>query len=143
MELELYSFQLSTFFCISVIAMEYKILLDSHSNTREVEMEEQTKFIMSVVEALEVPYQWSPDTPFTVLEKLKLRKALSQYHIAVIDDMDGGVVIWLENEKIAQWQKASYLLKEDLVERDSRKRYFIEMQCKFSSIFDQPKEMNG
>lgn len=122
--------------------MEYTILLDKSTPLREVEAEEQTRFVISMVEALEVPFEWDANEPFSVLDKIRLRKVLSQYNVSVVDDMEGGMKIFLEREKIAEWKKAQYLLKEDSLQVDPKKRLFIEMKCSFSSIFEEDAEQN-
>jgi hypothetical protein len=116
--------------------VEYKILLDKNANLREVEAEEQTKFVISVIEALEVPFEWNSNESFSLLDKIRLRKILGQYNIAVIDDMNGGVKIFLERDKIAEFYKPAYILKEDYAEIDPRKKLYIEARCSFDSIFD-------
>lgn len=117
--------------------MEYIVLLDSTSNLREIEAEEQTKFVISMIEALEIPFEWNSNEPFSILDKIRLRKVLAQYNVSVIDDMEGGIKIFLEREKVAEWKKASYVLKEDPSQIDPKKRLYIEMKCSFSSIFEE------
>ncbi len=117
--------------------MQYTILLDSRANIREVEAEEQTKFVVSIIEALEIPFEWDSNTPFSIFDKVKLRKVLSQYNISVLDDMSGCIKILLEREQIAVWHKPSFMLKEDLSQIDSKKRLYIEMKCHFDSIYDE------
>lgn len=119
--------------------MEYTILLDKSAVVREVEAEEQTRFVISIVEALEVPFEWNSNEPFSMLDKIRLRKVLGQYNVSVINDMEGGVKIFLEREKIAEWKKATYVLKEDLSQIDPKKKLYIEMKCSFSSIYEDQK----
>jgi hypothetical protein len=121
--------------------MEYVVLLDKSTNIREVEAEEQTRFVISIVEALEVPFEWDSNEPFSILDKIRLRKVLSQYNVSIIDDMEGGVKIFLEREKIAEWKKPLYILKEDPSQIDSKKRLYIEMKCSFTSIFEEEKSV--
>lgn len=116
--------------------MEYTILLDSSAVVRDIEAEEQTRFVISIVEALEVPFEWNSNEPFSIFDKIRLRKVLGQYNVSVIDDMEGGVKIFLEREKVAEWKKATYVLKEDLSQIDPKKKLYIEMKCKFSSIYE-------
>lgn len=116
--------------------MQYTVLLDKSTNIREVEAEEQTRFVLSIIEALEVPFEWDSNEPFTILDKVRLRKVLSQYQITVLDDMGGGVKIYLEHQQIAEWKKPLYILKEDPSQIDPKKRLFIEMKCEFDSIFE-------
>lgn len=113
--------------------MEYIVLLASNAHLPTVEAEEQTRFILSVVEALEIPFEWDSNEQMTVLDKIRLRKFLKQYNISILDDLDGGVKIYSGNEKIAEWKKAAYKLKEDLQQIDPKKKLYIEMKCKFES----------
>ena len=117
--------------------MEYKILLDRTDNLRDVIVEEQTRFVLSIIEALEIPFEWDANQAFTPFDKIKLRKILGQYNVSVIDDMDGGIKIYLERDKIAEFQKPTYILKEDLTQIDPKKKLYLEMNCKLSSIFEQ------
>lgn len=123
--------------------MERSILLDKSENVRSVESEEQTRFVMSIVEALEIPFEWDPEQEFTVLDKIRLRKALGQYNVVIIDDMEGGMKIYLERDLIAEWKKATYILREDLGQLDHKKRLFVEMKCAFSSIFEEQATAEG
>ena len=54
--------------------MEYKILLDRNEKTSQIEAEEQTRFVISVIEALEIPFEWDSNEPFTIFDKVQLRK---------------------------------------------------------------------
>ncbi len=116
--------------------MEYIVLLDKSSILRDIEAEEQTRFVISIIETLEVPFEWNSNEAFTIFDKVRLRKVLSQYNVEVIDDMDGGVKVYLERNKIAEWKKASYVLKEDPSQIDPKKKLYIEMKCKFESIYE-------
>lgn len=117
--------------------MDYVILLDSKTNFREVASEEQTKFILSIVEALGIPFEWDSNVPFGVLETIRLRKTLNQYNVGVIDDMEGGTKIYLDNKLVAEWKKTSYMLKEDISQIDPKKKLYIEMKCSFQSMFEE------
>lgn len=112
--------------------MEQILLLDKNEDVRSVEAQEQSRFILSVVEGLGIPFDHDPDAEFTVFDKIRLRKILNEYNVSVIDDMAGNVKIYLERELIAEWHKASYILKEDPSEIDRKKRYYLEMHCSFS-----------
>lgn len=116
--------------------MEYTILLDKSAVVREIEAEEQTRFVISIVEALEVPFEWNSNEAFSIFDKVRLRKVLGQYNVAVIDDMEGGVKVFLEREKIAEWKKPTYVLKEDPSQIDPKKKLYIEMKCSFSSRYE-------
>jgi len=116
--------------------MEYTILLDKNAKIREIEAEEQTRFVVSIIEALEIPFEWDSNQTFTILDKVRLRKLLNQYNISVIDDMEGGLKIFLERELIAEWKKPFYVLREDPSQIDPKKKLYIEMKCSFSSMFE-------
>lgn len=116
--------------------MEYTVLLDKTAAVREIEAEEQTRFIMSVVAALEVPFEWNSNEPFTIMDKVRLRKVLAQYNISVIDDMAGGIKMYLDRDQIAEFIKPTYILREDPVQIDPHKRLFIEMKYNVKSIFE-------
>lgn len=117
--------------------MQYSILLDKYANLHEVEVEEQTRFVISIIEALEIPFEWNSNEPFSILDKVRLRKILSKNNISVISSSDGEVKIYLERDQIAEWKKPLYMLKEDPSQVDPRKKLFIEMKCDFSSIFEE------
>ncbi len=117
--------------------MEYSILLDKHENTKSVEVEEQNKFILSIVEQLEIPYEWNGEPTLTIFDKIKLRKVLSQYNISIIDNNAGEVKVYLEQQLIATWHKAFFCLREDRSQIDPEKRIYMEMKCKCNSVFEQ------
>jgi len=117
--------------------MEYKVLLDKKSNFREAGTEEQSQFILSIIEALDIPFEWDSSTTFTIMDKLRLKKLCNQYNISIIDDTDGNAKIYLEGQVIAEWHKPSFILREDLGQIDPKKRLYIEMKCSFSSMFEE------
>lgn len=117
--------------------MRYTILLNKDENTKEVEAQEQSRFVKTVLEALEVPIDWDPDEPFSIDTKLKFKKSLSNFHINIVDDMNGGIKIFVNKDLIGEWHKCIYKLKKDLSQIDPRSRLFIEMNVNFWTIFDE------
>jgi hypothetical protein len=117
--------------------MRYTILLDKNEKTKEVEAQEQARFVKSIIEALEVPIEWNPEEPFSVESKLKFKKSLNAYNINVISDTDGGLKIFVGSDLIAEWYKCSYKLKQDIGQIDPNKKLFLEMTVSFWSIFEK------
>lgn len=115
------------------------LLLNSNENTRQVEDEEKTRFVRSILEIMQVPIDdfWIPDQPLSIENKIKLNSTLSTYNIQVIDDQDGGLKMYCDNEPIAEWKKCEYKLKRDLSQLDPRKQLFLEMKVDFWSIFEE------
>lgn len=124
---------------LPIYVVQYTVLLDKNENVRHIESEEQFRFIMSIIEALEIPFTWDPNESFNVSDKIRLRKTLDQYNITILDDMAGEIKIFLERDCVATWHKPSFVLKEDLSQIDPKKRLYLEMRCNFNSVFeDQP-----
>jgi hypothetical protein len=119
--------------------MQYNILLVKNEDKQEVEILEQSRFLKSLLEALEVPIIWNPEEPLSIDAKLKLRKSLNTYNINVIDDMDGGLKVFVDSDLIGEWYKCSYKLKEDLTQTDPRKKLYLEMSVNFWTIFENIK----
>src|SRR5574337_89849 len=129
--------------------MKGTILLDYDENTRQVEEEEKARFIRGILELCfndvdEVKNQifsiWNTDGVLNAPQKVKLRGILATYGIQVIDDLDGHLQIYLENELIAEWFKCKYKLRRDLRAIDPRKRIYLEMEVNCWSVFDDKEE---
>jgi hypothetical protein len=117
--------------------MQYTILLNKDEKTKDTEVQEQARFVKSILEALNVPVDWNPYEPLSVDNKIKFRKSLNAYDINVIDDQNGGLKIFAKNELIGEWFKCKYKLKEDLSQKDPNKRLYLEMGVNFWSIFEK------
>jgi hypothetical protein len=118
--------------------MQYSILFDRNENIKEIEIKEQNRFVKSILEAIEVPLdEWNPDEPLSIDGKIKLRTNLAQYSINIIDDMDGGVKIYVETDIVAEWKKAKYILKTDKSHVDPKKRLYYQMNINFWSIWEE------
>lgn len=118
--------------------MRYKILLDRNEDTRLAEAQEQARFIKTIFESLEIPIDYNPDEPLTVESKLALKEQLDKYRISVIDNLDGGIKIYVEKEVVGEWHKSTYKLKEDTAQIDRKKRFYKEMEVWFEHIFEGP-----
>jgi len=121
------------------------ILLNYNENTRQVEDEEKARFLRNFLEqcfndapgvAEQIATIWDVDGPLSAPQKVKLRNILTTYNINVIDDFDGNLKVFIENQPVAEWVKPSYKLKKELDVRDPKKRIFLEMEVNCWSIFD-------
>lgn len=125
--------------------MKATILLNHNENTKQVEDEEKTRFLRNILDQIGIPIQefWTSDGPLSVEQRINLRGILKTFGIQVIDDLDGNLTIYVENEKVAGWNKPLYKLKRDLSELDRRKQLYLEMEISCWSLFDESEDANG
>lgn len=118
--------------------MKGTILLNYDDNTKKVEEEEQLRFLRTLLEQMGVPVDefWTTDD-LSISQKMKLREILLTYGIQVINDLDGHLQVYVENELVGNWDKCTYKLKRDLRQLDPRKQLFLEMEVSCWSIFDE------
>lgn len=129
--------------------MKATILLNYNENTRQVEEEEKARFLKGILElcfegspdvAEKVREIWTVDGPLPASQKVKLRTILATYNLQVVDNLDGHMKVYLENELIAEWLKCTYKLKRDLKVVDPKQRIFLEMEVNCWSVFDPSEE---
>jgi len=122
--------------------MKGTILLNYDDNTQRVEDEEKTRFLKSLLEQMGVPIDdfWTADSSLSVNQKIKLRSILATYTIQVIDDLDGHMQVYVEGEKVGEWNKCTYKLKKDLRELDPKKQLYLEMYVDCWTIFEENEE---
>jgi hypothetical protein len=129
--------------------MKGTILLNYNENTRQIEEEEKSNFLRCFLDqcfesapnvANQISTIWNVDGPLPADQKVKLRNVLTTYGIQVIDDLDGHMKIYLENEVQAEWFKSTYKIKKDLSAIDPKKRIFLEMNISCWSVFDPAEE---
>jgi hypothetical protein len=123
--------------------VQYSILLSRSEDTKAVEGQEQSRFIKSVLEALEVPIEYDPDEPLTIEMRQKLRQSFKEFNIHVINDMDGGLKISVGDDLIAEWYKSTYKLKQDLSQKDPQDRLYLEMTVNFWTVFEDFEKEDG
>lgn len=118
--------------------MEGTILLNANENTKQVEEEEKSRFVKSVLEEIGIPLEniWDDDDSLSVQGKIKLRSTLSSFGVNVIDDLDGGLKIYVDKEVVAEWSKPTYKLRRDHGEIDRSKQLYLEMNIKNWTIFE-------
>lgn len=119
--------------------MKGTLLLNHNEDTKAIEEEEKNKFLYAILDQMGLPVKefWTNDSILTVDQRMKLRNILSTYNIDVLDDSDGHMQIYVEDELIGEWYKCEYKLKKDLRQRDPRKQLYLEMQVNYWSIFEQ------
>lgn len=123
--------------------MDGTILLNANENTRQVEEEERSKFMRSVLETVGIPMEgiWDETGILTIENKNKLRTILASFNVIAIEDIEGGMKIYANREEIARWNKPSYVLKRDMSQIDRKKQLYLEMKCSYWSIFEtQPSD---
>jgi hypothetical protein len=121
--------------------MQYTVLLDKNENTKQVELQEQSRFIKSIIEALGVPIEFNSEKPLSVDDRIRLRKELDKYDISIITDIEGGVKIFVKTDLIGEWYKSIYKLKEDLSQRvNPKKKIYLEMTVRFWTTFENEVE---
>ncbi len=125
--------------------MKATILLNYNENTKQVEEEEKTRYLRTLLEQIGVPIQefWSSEIQLSTEQKIKLRDILSQYNINVIDSLDGLFQIYVENKLIAEFLKPTYKLKRDLREIDPRKQLYLEMTIETKDLLENNESIKS
>lgn len=118
--------------------MKNIILLNSNENTKQVEEEEKTRFVRSILESIGLPLEdlWDEEGYLSVENKIKLRGILSAHDIQIIDDYDGELQIYAAHQLIGEWKKCEYVLKKDLAQLDPSKKLYLEMHVNYWSVFE-------
>lgn len=124
--------------------MKGTVLLNYDENTKQVEEEEKTRFLKDLLEQMGVPINefWNVETSLSVNQKIKLRGLLATYQIQVIDDLDGHMQIYVDDQLVGEWNKCTYKLKRDLRQLDPKKRLYLEMQVDYWSLFEESEQPN-
>lgn len=122
--------------------MKGTILLNYGDSTRHVEEEEKMRFLKDVLDQMGVPINdfWNTDEPLSIEQKIKLRAILATYSVQVIDDLDGHLQIYVDDELVGEWNKCTYKLKRDLRQLDPRKQLYLEMTVDFWTIFEDEQQ---
>jgi hypothetical protein len=119
--------------------MKGLILLNSNENTKQVEEEEKSIFVRSILEHLGLPIHdiWNDEhIDLSIEERIKLRGILSSFDVSIINEGDGNLKIYVDKETIGEWKKPTYVLKRDYSQIDPKKFLFLEMHTEFWSVFE-------
>lgn len=122
--------------------MKGTILLNYNENIRKVEEEEKNRFLYCLLEQMGIPVSefWAIDEALSAAQKIKLMGTLSSYAVQVLDDHEGNLTVYAENDLVGEWHKCAYKMKKDLRQLDPRKRLYFEMEINYWSIFDDTPE---
>jgi hypothetical protein len=122
--------------------MKGVLLLNYDENTRVVEEEEKYRFLHSLLDQMGIPVNefWSGDISLSIDQKIRLRGILATYNIQVIEDIDGHMQVYVENDLVGEWNKCNYKLKKDLRQLDPKKRLYLEMEIDYWSIFEEQEK---
>jgi hypothetical protein len=117
------------------------VILVDRQEARKVEHEEKTKWIYSILEKIGVPLEglWPEEPSMENLRKMRVR--LRKFGIDMIDDAADGVLIYANDDLIAEWKQPWYKLVEDTKERDIQYRFYYEMHLQNRSVFDGQEDL--
>jgi hypothetical protein len=113
-----------------------KIILADRSDFRQTESEEQYEFTKYVLSSIGLPDDLIADVlpeykDFTVDLKIKLREVLKKFNVSIVDDRDGGIQYYVDNEPVAEWRKPFFKIVQNTRAKGISERTYIEIHCKF------------
>ncbi len=128
--------------------MGSKTVLVNREDIRSVEAEEQFSFVISTLLDLGIPEELlEPCIPkeneeFTVDQKIKLRKVCKDFRVSIVDDLDGGVMIYVSQEQeaptlVAEWKKCKFVLRTDPAALERANRTYAEVHAEWWTIFEE------
>jgi hypothetical protein len=126
--------------------MKSILLLNYNSDIHQIEEEEKSAFIRSLLEKCfentpvidQIRAIYETDEPLSVSKKMQLRNILTTYNIMITDEYrDDELRIYLDNEKIGGFKKPTYKIVQDLQATDPKSKIYIEMRLDFWSSFDE------
>jgi hypothetical protein len=85
---------------------------------------------------MDVPVHYNADDKLTIEQKSKLQELLLAFHIQVLDEGDGSMQIFVDNELAGTFHKPTYKIKKDLNEVDRKKQIYLEMTVEETSVFE-------
>ena len=125
--------------------MKTSILLNYNENFKKIEDEEKLVFLFDLLNKIGVPIdgiELPENLSLSVENKIKLRSLLTTYGIHVIDNRDGSMQIFIDNQLVADWHKPIYKLKKDLSQLDRKKQLYVEMTIEYNSLFESSIDNN-
>ena len=123
-------------------------ILASRENFREVVSEMEFAWVVGILSCIpnvnveNVLPESGKEADRTFTNILELRQVLLKNKIEISKDQNDTLVIYLQGEPVAFYKKPIYRLKQDLASKDKAKRYYIEIDLEYSSVFDEEEE-NG
>ena len=118
-------------------------ILANREDVRNIEAELQYEFVAFVLESLGIPpevlIECFPEggyDEFDVIHKKRLREYLKKFDVEIVDDRDGGIKIYLDDDVVAEWKKAKFALRRDAKARTPAKKVYSEIFIDFWTIFD-------
>jgi len=112
------------------------VILVNQQDALEVENEEKVKWALNVLETMGMPVgDWTIEPTMDNLRKI--RRALKEKDLDVIDDTSGGLEIYYRGVLIGEWRKPRYVLREDTREKQYCYRYYLEMHIDSKLYLDQ------
>jgi hypothetical protein len=121
---------------------KYEVLCN-RNDFRQTESELKSQFIRETLIQMGVDLDevWPEDTiDLSIDQKIKLRNILTKLDLDIIDDRDGGVIIYHEKQPIAEWKKCRFDLQTDLSELDPARRVYIKIHVDNWSAFEIEEE---
>jgi hypothetical protein len=73
----------------------------------------------------------------TIEQKAQLRNNLNDNNILIIDNNDNSIIVYIQDQIIAEFKKPLYIRREDLSEINPKKRIYIEINIECNSVFDE------
>lgn len=121
------------------------IIHADRNNAKEVTEKVRFQWMKNVLQNMGIEWGDSleSDDPgnLSILQRAQIRRILEQNkNLEIADDHDGGIVIYVEKEPIARWEKPYYRLHHDQTEINHQKRWYISIQVSCWSVFDQELE---
>lgn len=119
--------------------MQYEVLCN-RNEFKQTEAELKSQFVRECLEQMGVDLEevWPEDiTDLSIDQKIKLRDILRKLDLEIIDDRDGGTIIYHEKQLIAEWKKCRFDLQTDLSELEPAKRVFIKIYINNWSVFEK------
>lgn len=114
------------------------ILLNANADVRTIEQEERTRFLYNVITSMELPVNdfWQGELKLDTHQRIYLREILQSYGVQVIEELDGHMQVYVEEDLIAEWIPCKFVLKKDLRERNPKKKLYLEMEVNTWTVFD-------
>lgn len=119
------------------------IVLSDREEVRNIEAELKHDFVIDVLDNTGIPENVIKECfpeggykNFDVEHKIKLRKHLKNFDVNVIDDLDGGIKIFVGKDLVAEWKKCHFILKKDLKKIDPAQKIYVEIHIDFWTIFE-------